>query len=141
MISELSPDDVPWVPDDAEAEPEVPVEQPDKQADKAIIAARMQVVVLFFMSMFSFCLLIIVCVFIDFIFPISGEGLFISKISECFDNLFMGQQIDGYNRYGEHYIAGHQDVIVNAALYVAQEATPTGSVLTVSLVVMTSGQK
>ena len=61
MISELSPDDVPWVPDDAEAEPEVPVDQPDKQADKAIIAARMQVVVLFFMSMFSFCLLIIVC--------------------------------------------------------------------------------
>lgn len=47
MISELSPDDVPWVPDDAEAEPEVPVEQPDKQADKAIIAARMQVVVLY----------------------------------------------------------------------------------------------
>jgi hypothetical protein len=69
MISELSPDDVPWVPDDAEAEPEVPVEQPDKQADKAIIAARMQVVVLFFMSMFSFCLLIIVCVFIDFTYP------------------------------------------------------------------------
>ena len=140
MISELSPDDVPWVPDDAEAEPEVPVEQPDKQADKAIIAARMQVVVLFFMSMFSFCLLIIVCVFIDFIFPISGEGLFISKISECFDNLFMGQQIDGHNRYGEHYIAGHQDVIVNAALYVAQGGDSHRQ-RSDRVIGMTSGQK
>ena len=56
MISELSPDDVPWVPDDAEAEPEVPVEQPDKQADKAIIAARMQVVVLLLSSHNRLCL-------------------------------------------------------------------------------------